>query len=354
VLVQVREVTEPDFSSFDWSREWGRVNVIEGIAKANLVVADLTAANPNVFYELGIAHSLEIPTVLITQSMETVPFDLRPYRCHQYSTHFQDAPALRETLRTIATEHQQGTVRFGSPVADHLPKSLPEQEQVEESAEGGQGGHEQPNATADAEEGVDAPVAVEEEESGFIDFALEGEASGAEIARVVEKLTSGLSQLAVRTQTHTGEFEALGDGRAKGSAVKASQITQSVARDMTEYAILVKDRLPKLESAAESFFGSSTSYVEWLSSDPDGSAAALASLRGSAEGLLEATNTAISGIRSYREAVVKLREMRISRAVGRAAGLLTHATDQLIGSFERIEALSSRLLVDIDAIPVRG
>ena len=55
-------------------------DVIAGIESADLVVADLTGANPNVFYELGVAHSLERPTILLTQSVDDPPFDLRSYR----------------------------------------------------------------------------------------------------------------------------------------------------------------------------------------------------------------------------------------------------------------------------------
>ena len=42
-----------------------------GIDTADLLIADLTDLNPNVFYELGIAHGLGIPTVLLTQSITT-------------------------------------------------------------------------------------------------------------------------------------------------------------------------------------------------------------------------------------------------------------------------------------------
>lgn len=43
-------------------------------------IADCTGKNPNVFYELGIAHTLGRPTILITQSIEDIPFDIRHIR----------------------------------------------------------------------------------------------------------------------------------------------------------------------------------------------------------------------------------------------------------------------------------
>ena len=59
-------------------------SVWEGINRARLLIADLTTKNPNVFYELGIAHTLGKPVILITQSMDHVPFDLRHLRCLVY------------------------------------------------------------------------------------------------------------------------------------------------------------------------------------------------------------------------------------------------------------------------------
>jgi len=50
------------------------------ILSAEVVVADITGRNANVFYELGIAHTLGKPVILITQTTEDIPFDLNRYR----------------------------------------------------------------------------------------------------------------------------------------------------------------------------------------------------------------------------------------------------------------------------------
>ncbi|MBN2156490.1 MAG: hypothetical protein JW776_10640 [Candidatus Lokiarchaeota archaeon] len=52
--------------------------------KAKIILADLSGKNPNVFYELGLAHGLAKPAILITNSMEDVPFDLRALRVLLY------------------------------------------------------------------------------------------------------------------------------------------------------------------------------------------------------------------------------------------------------------------------------
>ena len=60
-------------------------DVWNGISFARAIVADCTGRNPNVFYEIGLAHVLGKPVVLITQNHEDVPFDLRHIRFIQYN-----------------------------------------------------------------------------------------------------------------------------------------------------------------------------------------------------------------------------------------------------------------------------
>lgn len=51
--------------------------VYNQIAKADIVVADMSDKNPNVFYETGYAHALGKRTILLTQRAEDIPFDLK-------------------------------------------------------------------------------------------------------------------------------------------------------------------------------------------------------------------------------------------------------------------------------------
>jgi hypothetical protein len=49
------------------------------IAVADLIVADMSGRNPNVFYEVGYAHALGKHTILLTRDANDIPFDLKPY-----------------------------------------------------------------------------------------------------------------------------------------------------------------------------------------------------------------------------------------------------------------------------------
>ncbi|MBY0038679.1 hypothetical protein H7U08_19390 [Bacillus cereus] len=52
-------------------------HILKKIAKARLIIVNLDGRNPNVYYELGIAHALDKPTILISKSINNAPFDLK-------------------------------------------------------------------------------------------------------------------------------------------------------------------------------------------------------------------------------------------------------------------------------------
>ena len=64
----------------------GRImdQIWSGINAAKILVAELTTKNPNVFYELGLAHALEKPVVLVSSNEDDVPFDLHHIRVIYY------------------------------------------------------------------------------------------------------------------------------------------------------------------------------------------------------------------------------------------------------------------------------
>jgi hypothetical protein len=78
-------------------------DIWEKINRARFLIAELTDRNPNVFYELGLAHALSKDVILITQSMEFVPFDLKSLRCIPYEFTPRGVQTLEKAIRgTIA------------------------------------------------------------------------------------------------------------------------------------------------------------------------------------------------------------------------------------------------------------
>jgi len=52
----------------------------QAIERAAVVIAEITPRNPNVFYEVGYAHALGKPTILLARRGSELPFDIRSYR----------------------------------------------------------------------------------------------------------------------------------------------------------------------------------------------------------------------------------------------------------------------------------
>lgn len=59
-------------------------DVWSAINHARVLIADCTGRNPNVFYELGIAHTVGKPVILIAQSTDDIPFDIKHIRTILY------------------------------------------------------------------------------------------------------------------------------------------------------------------------------------------------------------------------------------------------------------------------------
>lgn len=70
------------------------------ISKADVIIADMTGRNPNVFYEAGYAHALGKPVILLTKAAEDIPFDLKHYPHIVYGGRITDLiPELVKRVR---------------------------------------------------------------------------------------------------------------------------------------------------------------------------------------------------------------------------------------------------------------
>src|SRR4029453_18322697 len=83
----------------------------ELLFSADVVIADLSTANPNALYELGVRHALRPhTTIIISESDLTLPFDISHVRIARYShlgedigydeaVRFRSSPTLAKLIR---------------------------------------------------------------------------------------------------------------------------------------------------------------------------------------------------------------------------------------------------------------
>lgn len=76
--------------------------ILEWLRNADLVIADLTDKNPNVFYELGYRAALKLPIIQIITEGQSIPFDVSGIRTHSYNTHeLSKAESFKSNLKGI-------------------------------------------------------------------------------------------------------------------------------------------------------------------------------------------------------------------------------------------------------------
>jgi hypothetical protein len=309
-------------------------DIVRGIATADLAIAEVTVPNPNVFYELGLSHGLRIPTILLAQSLDEVPFDLRSYRILVYSTHFAKVDKLKQDLRRIAEEHRAGNITFGSPVTDFLP----------------------PDFSGAATRATDIPDrsgerAVEEveDEEGLLDLLLESTAVAEEIESVLATLTDETIKIGKRVEDRAGQIQKLTAQKAVvGSTAAVHKVITGLASDMLRYSHNVDEQLPTFERIIDNLAETVSAYVNWIRISTTQQKEQLTQFRLTVSKLLEGSQYSLQNLRSLRDQVSQLREYKLSKALNQASRQVVRSLEGIIDPLERLEAVSARALPLID------
>lgn len=88
-------------------------DIFSQIRNSAAVLCDVTGKNPNVNYELGVAHALQVPSIIVTQSISDVPFDYRHLRVIVYDRTKVDwakelEAAIHRTLISVLSDPGRG------------------------------------------------------------------------------------------------------------------------------------------------------------------------------------------------------------------------------------------------------
>ena len=115
VYTQIKRTVEVALSDrkascfrLDESRPSGRITerLLKELKEASLCVADVTGNKPNVMWEVGFAMALGKPTILVTQDVDSLPFDIRDMQSVRY-----DRDHLTQSLAPKLTRVLLGTVK---------------------------------------------------------------------------------------------------------------------------------------------------------------------------------------------------------------------------------------------------
>jgi hypothetical protein len=124
----VKKVLEPmgyEVQRADDIDDLGQIThqIIERLIDDDLVVADLTGLNPNVFYELAVRHAARKPVVTLMTFGQAIPFDLKDVRTVFYDLHDPDkleAAQAELAQKVRAIEENPADVRNPITVARNV------------------------------------------------------------------------------------------------------------------------------------------------------------------------------------------------------------------------------------------
>jgi nucleoside 2-deoxyribosyltransferase len=99
ILVALRTDQEDSLISIDR-------RIMDGIRRSDIVLADISGHNPNVMYEIGVAHALAKPTLLLKNDGLPLPFDIHYHEIMKYS--LNDCGSSKQLLSERLTKGING------------------------------------------------------------------------------------------------------------------------------------------------------------------------------------------------------------------------------------------------------
>ena len=195
-------------------------DIIQSIKDSDFIVADLSKANPNVYYELGLAHAREKNVIMIVEENTKIPFDLSTYRAIQYGTNFVQMKEAEKNIKKLIKEMQAGKAKFGNPVTDFGGSELI------------------PAANSTQSSGTETETKTDcEDEYGFIDYQIEFDENMAIINNIVTEVGERIRNLTVKMESTTDQIT----NPNRSDPRIRRRILRSMAADINDYATWLKE-----------------------------------------------------------------------------------------------------------------
>lgn len=86
------------------------LQVLERVLESELVIADLTDHNPNVFYELAVRHATQKPVIHVIDSGQKIPFDVADLRTISIDIDLEGADRARQQIIAQTKEIEAGNL----------------------------------------------------------------------------------------------------------------------------------------------------------------------------------------------------------------------------------------------------
>lgn len=330
-------------------------DIIVGLAQADLVIADLTTLNANVFYELGLCHGLGIPTIMLAQSMEDVPFDLRSYKVQVYSTQFNEVQKLQQSLKDVSEKHKGGKVNFGNPIKDFHPKWSEKSDKVDSYVNEDNRdpiSNDLKTTTNEvikdnnADDNLAIPEDEEDNEKGILDFLVQSAKAGEDIDQIFGDLAREILLLGDRISAHAEKMTALTENPNLGTATQLHRTAMMAAANMNTFSNYAEEKIPLAVEAIDLLIESNFEFANFLNPNDISQAQSFSNFKETIEGLLISSREGLSGMFEFREIVAGL--IGLSKEINVASRRQVKVLSEIIGAMEKVEAFCIRALAVLD------
>ncbi|MEL7665447.1 MAG: hypothetical protein AAGU10_15140 [Methanosarcina mazei] len=102
----------------DHIKESGMITyqIIDQLLESDLIIADLTSSNPNVYYELAIRHFIQKPCIQMIKCGQKIPFDINGMRTVFYDVDLELAEVAKSELSDHIKSINEGEFKATNPI----------------------------------------------------------------------------------------------------------------------------------------------------------------------------------------------------------------------------------------------
>jgi len=290
-------------------------DIIDKIYNFDLIIADLTNLNPNVFYELGISHALKKKTIMLTQKIDELPFDLKTYRIIKYSRDYEDVENLKKSLIDIFENYDNLT--FGNPVSDYF-------------------------TTQSKDITIESEKVLEIEEKGYLDYLKDIDDSTKEITCIFNLITEDTMELGSKFYSYSKNIKEIEKSPNKINEIY--KIAQDLAKDISEYSNKIDEKLPILEKNTDLLESGILNYLRHIDTPKDRDT--LNYDKQKFEEGKEASDILISQIKKFQFTISNLKSIQID--LNKSCSLLINKLNNLIIIVDKIKSIHQKAIYLID------
>lgn len=188
----------------------------------------------------------------------------------------------------------------------------------------------------------------DDETAGFLDYWVQGEEAAQIFSKIIEDFTSLQDAFNTKLNQHTANISEASKNPGSGAATKYHKLTLLAASDINDFCRKAEDLSPVLEACIEQMFSGYLGVIELINYDSKEEKEAGYKLIDTITEMRKTISGASDGATSWRDSVIGLIRLNMSKDLNRATNRQVRAIDRLITNFGKVDSFCERILDVLD------